>query len=88
MAYKMVQESKRQKFISNVTFLELCDRSTIIPSLFISLITVFPKAVRPPWTGVLPGLSTRLESAQGLLQLWVRARERAPSWWYILGTLV
>ena len=31
------------------------------------------------WKSCIHTLSTRLESAQGLLQLWVRVRERAPS---------
>ena len=38
-----------------------------------------PKSVRPLCTGWNFSWSTRLASAQGLLQLWVRVRERAPS---------
>ena len=60
--------------------LETWERSTIMPSLFISLTTLSPKGVRPP-----PSPSLWAASAQGVLQLgggirrmrrWRRRRRR------------
>ena len=53
---------------------ETCERSTSMPSRFISRTTSWPNAVSPPARG-----TSVAESAQGTLSLWVSVRYRTPS---------
>ena len=59
---------------SSIVSGETWDRSTSIPSRFISLTTSRPNGDRPLLRG-----SSVAESAQGVLSLWVRVMYRAPS---------
>ena len=57
---------------------ETWDRSTSMPSRFISRTTSTPNRVRPPATA-----ASVAESAHGTLSLWVRVRYRTPSRWSV-----
>jgi hypothetical protein len=57
---------------------EVCERSTSMPSQFISWTTSSPNALSPPKTG-----SSVHESAHGTLLECVSVMYRAPSWWNI-----
>uniref|UniRef100_A0A182V5K2 Uncharacterized protein n=1 Tax=Anopheles merus TaxID=30066 RepID=A0A182V5K2_ANOME len=59
---------------SSIVGTETCDRSTIMPSRFISVTTSVPKCERPPMWGTRPGSSTLQQSAHGVLQVCVRVR--------------
>ena len=60
-----VETSSASRMVSALT----CDRSTIIPSRFISATTSRPTSLSPPSTR-----SSVAESAQATLSLWVRVR--------------
>ncbi len=57
-----------------ITAGEVCERSTSIPSRFISRTTSRPKGVSPPCRA-----ESSAASAQSVVTLWVRVRYRAPS---------
>lgn len=59
---------------SSIVGTDTCDRSTIIPSRFISVTTSVPKWDRPPMWGTRPGSSTLQQSAHGVLHVCVRVR--------------
>ncbi len=59
---------------SRMVSAETCERSTSMPSRFISRTTSSPKAVRPPAAGL-----SVAESAHGVLSLWVSVMYRTPS---------
>uniref|UniRef100_A0A182Q4M9 Uncharacterized protein n=1 Tax=Anopheles farauti TaxID=69004 RepID=A0A182Q4M9_9DIPT len=59
---------------SSIVGTDTCERSTIMPSRFISETTSVPKWERPPMCGTRPGSSTLQQSAHGVLQVCVSVR--------------
>lgn len=60
---------------SRIVVAATCERSTSMPTRFISRTTSRPKSVRPPWRG-----SSVAESAQSIVSLCVSVMYRTPSW--------